>query len=50
MVHSRAFHAFTEGLRDGHEEDLLKWEKMVRAWEVDQSQDNPYKYAEVEGT
>ncbi|KAJ7895849.1 hypothetical protein B0H13DRAFT_1885371 [Mycena leptocephala] len=50
MVHSCTFHVFTEGLRDGHEEDLLKWEKMVHAWEVDQSQDNPYEYAEVEET
>ncbi|KAJ7486373.1 hypothetical protein B0H11DRAFT_1721594, partial [Mycena galericulata] len=50
MVHSRAFHAFTDGLREGHEEDLLKWEKMVRAWEMDQSVANPYDYAEVEAT
>ncbi|KAJ7178448.1 hypothetical protein C8R43DRAFT_1084402 [Mycena crocata] len=48
MVHSRAFHAFTDGLRDGHEEDLQKWEKLVRAWEVDKDQENPYEYAEVE--
>ncbi|KAJ7872115.1 hypothetical protein B0H13DRAFT_2349622 [Mycena leptocephala] len=27
MLHSRAFHAFTEGLREGHEEDLLKWRR-----------------------
>ncbi|KAJ7018076.1 hypothetical protein C8F04DRAFT_977957, partial [Mycena alexandri] len=50
MLHSRAFHAFTEGLRDGHEEELQKWEKMVRAWEVDPTQENPYEYANVEGT
>ncbi|KAJ7500477.1 hypothetical protein B0H11DRAFT_1678380, partial [Mycena galericulata] len=50
MVHSRAFHTFTDGLREGHEEDLLKWEKMVRAWEMDQSVANPYDYAEVEAT
>jgi hypothetical protein len=49
MLHSRAFHAFTEGLRNGHEEDLQKWEKMVRAWEVDQTLENPYEYPEVEG-
>ncbi|KAJ7815837.1 hypothetical protein B0H13DRAFT_2242544 [Mycena leptocephala] len=48
MLHSRAFHAFTEGLREGHEEDLLKWEKMVRAWEADPTQENPYEYVEVE--
>ncbi|KAJ7040094.1 hypothetical protein C8F04DRAFT_1208826 [Mycena alexandri] len=48
MLHSRAFHAFTEGLRDGHEEELQKWEKMVRAWEADGTQENPYEYAEVE--
>ncbi|KAJ7494558.1 hypothetical protein B0H11DRAFT_1716969 [Mycena galericulata] len=50
MIHSRAFHAFTDGLRDGHEEDLLKWEKMVRAWEMDHDAESPYEYAEVEAT
>ncbi|KAJ7761170.1 hypothetical protein DFH07DRAFT_957248 [Mycena maculata] len=48
MIHSRAFHSFTNGLCDGHEEDLHKWEKMVRAWEVDATLECPYDYAEVE--
>jgi hypothetical protein len=50
MLHSRAFHAFTEGLREGHEEDLQKWEKMVRAWEADNTKENPYEYVDLEGT
>jgi hypothetical protein len=50
MIHSRAFHSFTTGLREGHEEDLGKWEKMVRDWEMDnEDSENPYDYAEVEG-
>ncbi|KAJ6459377.1 hypothetical protein C8R47DRAFT_1081340 [Mycena vitilis] len=48
MLHSRAFHAFTDGLRDGHEEDLQKWETMVRTWEWDSDEPNPYEYVEVE--
>ncbi|KAF8214393.1 hypothetical protein K438DRAFT_1902273 [Mycena galopus ATCC 62051] len=28
MIHSRAFHSFTTGLRQEHEEDLMKWEKI----------------------
>ncbi|KAJ7716497.1 hypothetical protein B0H14DRAFT_2412883, partial [Mycena olivaceomarginata] len=49
MIHSRAFLSFTEGLREGHEEDLCKWEKMVRDWEADnEASENPYDYAEVE--
>ncbi|KAJ7191675.1 hypothetical protein B0H12DRAFT_1039767, partial [Mycena haematopus] len=51
MVHSRAFAAFTEGLREGHEEDLRKWEKMVREWEEDdEATPCPYDYGEVEAT
>ncbi|KAJ7748842.1 hypothetical protein B0H14DRAFT_3096954 [Mycena olivaceomarginata] len=43
MIHSRA------GLREGHKEDLCKWEKMVRDWEADnEASENPYDYAEVE--
>ncbi|KAF7377213.1 CxC2 domain-containing protein [Mycena sanguinolenta] len=50
MIHSRAFTAFTEGLREGHEEELCKWEKMVRDWEADEdASESPYDYAEVEG-
>jgi hypothetical protein len=50
MIHSPAFHSFTTGLREGHEEDLGKWEMMVRDWEMDnKNSENPYNYAEVEG-
>jgi hypothetical protein len=50
MIHSRVFLSFTEGLREGHKEDLCKWEKMVRDWEADnEASENPYDYAEVEG-
>ncbi|KAF8176874.1 hypothetical protein K438DRAFT_1588036 [Mycena galopus ATCC 62051] len=54
MVHSRAFHAFTEGLREGHQEELMAWEKIVRAWEADDEHQNdladPYDYVDVEGS
>ncbi|KAJ7727865.1 hypothetical protein B0H14DRAFT_3518738 [Mycena olivaceomarginata] len=51
MIHSCAFHSFTTGLREGHEEDLGKWEMMVRDWEMDnEDSENPYDYAEVEAT
>ncbi|KAJ7874256.1 hypothetical protein B0H13DRAFT_2348668 [Mycena leptocephala] len=52
MMHSRVFHAFTEGLRDGHEKELQDWEKTVRAWEenpLEFTGANPYDYPEVEG-
>ncbi|KAF7336029.1 CxC2 domain-containing protein [Mycena sanguinolenta] len=29
-------------------EDLLKWERMVRAWEADNTKENPYDYVDVE--
>ncbi|KAK7048776.1 CxC2 domain-containing protein [Favolaschia claudopus] len=48
MIHSRAFQSFTNGLRDGHEHDLERWEKMIRDWEIDHENPNPYDYAEVE--
>ncbi|KAF8190273.1 hypothetical protein K438DRAFT_1536944, partial [Mycena galopus ATCC 62051] len=48
VIHSRAFHAFTEGLREGHEDELVKWERMVRAWEADNKAENPYDYVDVE--
>ncbi|KAJ7846077.1 hypothetical protein B0H14DRAFT_2584366 [Mycena olivaceomarginata] len=53
MIHSRAFYSFTTGLREGHEADLSKWEKMVRDWEKDQDHEDSadlYDYAEVEAT
>ncbi|KAJ6448048.1 hypothetical protein C8R47DRAFT_971630 [Mycena vitilis] len=46
MLHSRAFHAFTEGLREEHEEELMKWEKDVREWEQDNTKPCPYDYPE----
>ncbi|KAJ7812570.1 hypothetical protein B0H14DRAFT_3478739 [Mycena olivaceomarginata] len=51
LIHSRAFSSFTAGLREGHEKDLIKWEKMVREWEMDNEENlNPYNYVEVEAT
>ncbi|KAF8197291.1 hypothetical protein K438DRAFT_1933798 [Mycena galopus ATCC 62051] len=39
------------GLWQGHEEDLTRWEKMVRDWEADMDDNpDPYNYAEVEAT
>ncbi|KAJ7885141.1 hypothetical protein B0H14DRAFT_2564086 [Mycena olivaceomarginata] len=33
----------------GHEEDLTKWERKVREWEMDSgASESPYEYAEVE--
>ncbi|KAJ7170315.1 hypothetical protein C8R43DRAFT_1120743 [Mycena crocata] len=48
IIHSRAFHAFTDGLREHHEEELLEWEKTVRAWEENSELANPYEYPESE--
>ncbi|KAJ7194745.1 hypothetical protein GGX14DRAFT_537360 [Mycena pura] len=48
ILHSRAFHAFTDGLRDGHTEDLEKWEKLVREWEQNHDKPCPYEYPEEE--
>jgi hypothetical protein len=46
MLHSRAFNAFTDGLREGHEEELMRWEAEVRAWEQDHDQPCLYDYPE----
>ncbi|KAJ7719870.1 hypothetical protein B0H14DRAFT_2642870, partial [Mycena olivaceomarginata] len=46
MLHDRAFHAFTDGLREGHEDELMRWEAEVRAWEQDHDQPCPYDYPE----
>lgn len=46
ILHRRAFHAFTEGLRSEHAEQLVDWEKMVREWTVDHTKANPYEVAE----
>ncbi|KAJ7660352.1 hypothetical protein DFH06DRAFT_988965 [Mycena polygramma] len=48
MIHSRAFHAFTDALRDEHEEQLQEWETTIRAWEGNKSETNPYEYPDVE--
>jgi hypothetical protein len=50
MLHNRAFHAFTDALREGHEEELMKWEADVQAWEQDHDQLCPYNYPEDKGT
>lgn len=50
MVHNRAFGAFTDGLREDHEPELREWEKIVRAWDEDNEQMNPYEYPDVEGS
>jgi hypothetical protein len=50
MVHNRAFGAFTDGLREDHEPELREWEKIVRAWDEDNEQTNPYEYPDVEGS
>ncbi|KAK6977452.1 CxC2 domain-containing protein [Favolaschia claudopus] len=49
MMHSRAFHAFTEGLREEHGEELQEWERTIRAWEKDplNAASNPFEYAEL---
>jgi hypothetical protein len=49
ILHSRAFHEFTEGLREGHEEELTAWEKLVRQWEEDHDKPCPYEYPEDDG-
>ncbi|KAJ7173843.1 hypothetical protein C8R46DRAFT_1215753 [Mycena filopes] len=48
MLHNRAFQAFTEGLLDGHEDELKRWEREVREWEQDHSKPCPYEYPEDE--
>ncbi|KAJ7368623.1 hypothetical protein DFH08DRAFT_796508 [Mycena albidolilacea] len=51
MIHSCTFHLFTKGLQEGHEEDLTKWERKVREWEMDSGGgESPYEYAEVKAT
>ncbi|KAJ7490197.1 hypothetical protein B0H11DRAFT_2229118 [Mycena galericulata] len=46
ILHGRAFHAFTEGLREKHEDELIQWETEVRAWEQDHEKRCPYEYPE----
>lgn len=51
MVHSRAFHAFTNGLRGEHETELHDWDTLIREWERDplNADINPFDYPEIEG-
>ncbi|KAJ7185969.1 hypothetical protein C8R46DRAFT_880838 [Mycena filopes] len=49
MLHGRAFRAFTEGVREGHEEELMEWERAVREWEQDHDKPCPYEYPEETG-
>jgi hypothetical protein len=49
MLHNQAFRAFTDGVMEGHEQELIRWETEVRAWEQDDSKPCPYDYAEEEG-
>jgi hypothetical protein len=42
IIHHRAFWALTDSLREGREEDLMEWERSVKAWEKDQELPCPY--------
>lgn len=46
ILHRRAFHSLTEGLREEHGEQLKEWDRMVREWTVDHSKPNPYDVPE----
>ncbi|KAJ7738811.1 hypothetical protein B0H16DRAFT_1465657 [Mycena metata] len=50
MIHSRAFHAFTDGLRGEHEGELRDWDALIREWEQDPlgAVINPFDYPAVE--
>ncbi|KAJ7604326.1 hypothetical protein FB45DRAFT_769378 [Roridomyces roridus] len=48
ILHGQAFQAFTEGVREGHEEELRQWETEVREWEMDNDKPCPYEYPEDE--
>ncbi|KAJ7870848.1 hypothetical protein B0H13DRAFT_2236440 [Mycena leptocephala] len=48
MLHNRAFRAFTDGVMEGHQQELIRWERDVRAWEQDETKPCPYDYAEDE--
>ncbi|KAJ7020126.1 hypothetical protein C8F04DRAFT_1275478 [Mycena alexandri] len=51
MVHSRAFHGFTDGLRGEHEAELRDWDALIKEWERNplDATVNPFDYPEVEG-
>ncbi|KAF8149011.1 hypothetical protein K438DRAFT_1989084 [Mycena galopus ATCC 62051] len=46
MLYSCAFSAFTDVLREGHKEELKRWDAEVQAWEQDHEQPCPYDYSE----
>lgn len=46
IVHHQAFHAFTEGLKEQHGEQLIQWDAMVREWTTDHSKPCPYDLPE----
>ncbi|KAF8131729.1 hypothetical protein K438DRAFT_1911926 [Mycena galopus ATCC 62051] len=50
MIHSRAFHAFTDSLKIAHQAELHDWEATIRAWERDPlgAETNPFEYPEIE--
>ncbi|KAJ7624691.1 hypothetical protein FB45DRAFT_836724 [Roridomyces roridus] len=46
ILHGQAFQAFTEGVREGHEDELEAWEEEIQAWEADSEKKCPYEYPE----
>ncbi|KAJ7609963.1 hypothetical protein FB45DRAFT_982292 [Roridomyces roridus] len=46
ILHGQAFQAFTEGVREGHEDELEAWGEEIKAWEVDSEKKCPYEYPE----
>ncbi|KAJ7734861.1 hypothetical protein B0H16DRAFT_1664965 [Mycena metata] len=50
MIHSRAFHAFTDGLRREHAGELRDWDALIREWEGNPLEVaiNPFDYPVVE--
>ncbi|KAF8059256.1 hypothetical protein FPV67DRAFT_1675319 [Lyophyllum atratum] len=42
IIHRQAFDVFTDSVRKEHREELLSWEKMVKDWEADHTQPDPY--------
>ncbi|KAJ7754872.1 hypothetical protein B0H16DRAFT_1458904 [Mycena metata] len=50
MIHSRAFHAFTDGLQREHTGELHDWDALIREWEGNplEAAINPFDYPVVE--
>ncbi|KAJ6514716.1 hypothetical protein DFH09DRAFT_1332844 [Mycena vulgaris] len=46
MIHNRAFQAFTDGLKEKHEMELVDWKNLVKAWEQDHGKPCLYNYPE----